>query len=411
MKSTEQCIYETPTAEGGALSNGYVARGLEGVRDAFEENLRSGLDIGATFAVARGDELLVDLWGGHMDERRSQLLGRDALFNLYSTTKGLAATCIAILVDRGKLDYEAKVADYWPQFGVNGKSGITLGQLMSHQAGICGPVEPCTIEDYYAHDNLASKMAAQRPFFTPGSAWGYHALAIGILTDELVRRVDGRTLGAFFAAEVATAMSLDAYLGLPVEEDERQARMIRPDDGTILTSSAPNPEAARAAFENPILDPEWPNDRRWRAAGLPAAGGSANARSLARLYGVLSASGEFAGKRLLSLNAIRAATKERIAGIDQATGVYDRYAAGFRLNVNNIMGPSAHAFGHSGWGGSMACGDPERGIGVAYAMNRMVVTGPEWADARFCRLIKATYESKIDAHVAPTIIQHLDVTK
>lgn len=372
------------------LVSGYVAPGWEAVREAFAVNMRSGLEVGATFAVVRRHELVVDLWGGHADAARTTLLQRDALFNLFSTTKGLAATCIAMLVERGKLSYETAVADYWPEFAAAGKRSVTVGQLMSHRAGVCGAREPVTIEDFFEHTRLASLLAQQAPFFEPGSVWGYHALTIATLTDELCRRVDGRTINAYFAEEIAAPLQLDAFLGLPIDEDHRQVPMIPPPALQTRTFDLPNPEAFKATCENPVFDPSWPNHRSWRAAGLASAGGSANARSLARFYAVLANGGAYDGRQLLARETIAAATRERIAGIDQVVGMYDRYAAGFRLNLNGNMGAQPRSFGHPGWGGSLAYGDPQHGLGVAYVMNQMHI--PDWghSDPRVARLLAAT---------------------
>jgi CubicO group peptidase (beta-lactamase class C family) len=373
------------------LVAGFVAPGFESVRAAFSANLRQGLEVGAGFAVSRRGVLIVDLWGGHADQARTALLAQDAIFHLWSATKGLAAVCIAMLVDHGKLSYESPVAKYWPEFARHGKQALTVGQLMSHQAGVCGPRQVVTIEDYYMHDSVAALLAAQEPFFEPGTAWGYHALAIGTLAEELVRRVDGRAMGAFFAAELATPLGLEAYLGLPEAQDHRQVRMIPPPAVRSLMFDLPNPPAYQAALENPLLDPSWPESRAWRAAGLAAAGGSADARSLARLYDLLANGGEIGGMHLISRATLAEATRERIAGVDQVLGRYYRWAAGFGLNLNGSMGSHQGSFGCGGWGGTMAFADPARGLGVGYVMNQML-TG-DWGapDPRLSGLLRATY--------------------
>ena len=378
-------------ATAGKQVGGYVAPGCEAVRQAFAVNLHTGADLGAAFAVFHRGEFIADLWGGHADEARSQPLQRNALFNLWSSTKGLSATCIAMLVDRGLLHYESPVAQYWPEFAANGKGAVTVGQLMSHQAGVCGPRQTVTIEDYYTHDRVASLLASQEPFFDPGSTWGYHALALGSLADELVRRVDGRTMGAFFTAEVAHPLVLDCFLGLPESEDHRQVRVFPPNGANNPTGDIPNQSAYRAAIENPMLDPGWPNTRSWRTAGLAGGGGSATARALAHLYGLLANGGELADTRLLSATTVAEAARERIAGADQVSGVYRRYAAGFQLNVNGRMGPYEGSFGHDGWGGIMGFADPERRLGVGYVSNTMWIGEPTSPDPRVSRLLSATY--------------------
>jgi CubicO group peptidase (beta-lactamase class C family) len=371
---------------------GSVKPGFESVRAAFIENLGTGEELGSGFAVAHGTQLVVDLWGGYTDESRTTLVGKDSLFNIWSTTKGLAATCIALLVDRKQLDYDSHVARYWPEFARNGKERVTLAQLMSHQAGLCGPREPVTIEDHYRHDPVAALLASQAPLFPPGSGWGYHTLTIGTLADELVRRVDGRTIGRFFADEVAGPLDLDIFLGLPAEHDHRAVKMIGPLDIEVARFEKPNAEAYRAGMENPALVADWANTRAWRAAGLAGAGGSSNARNLARLYATLQTSNEpTSAPRLVSPQTLATATRQQVIGIDQVNGEVSRYAMGYTLNTNGNMGPSQKCFGHAGWGGSVAFADPDRKLGIAYIMNRMI--GPDWdaVDMRLTRLLRSTY--------------------
>jgi CubicO group peptidase (beta-lactamase class C family) len=371
--------------------SGFVAPGFEPVRAAFLANFQSGLDVGATFAVVRRGVPVVDLWGGHADQARSVALQRDALFNLWSTSKGLAGICIALLVDRGKLHYESPVVKYWPEFAAHGKHTVTVAQLMAHQAGVCGPRERVTMEDYYAHERVASLLARQEPFFEPGTAWGYHAIAIGTLADELVRRVDGRTIGQFFADEIAAPFAIDAFLGLPESQEPRQVETLPPPGEKLPTSSAPNPAAYAAALENPPLDASWANSRVFRARGLSSVGGRANARSLALLYGILANGGEVGGRRLLSLQTIAEATKQRAVGIDQVLGRHALHCAGFYLNVYGKMGPYPQSFGYDGWGGSMAFADPFSGLGISYVMNQMLITEEGNVDPRLLRLLSSTY--------------------
>jgi CubicO group peptidase (beta-lactamase class C family) len=244
----------------GTAVFGRVAPGYEGVRDAFTANLDAGMDIGASFAVYRNGEALVDLWGGHVDGPGSTLVAEDTLFSVWSTTKGLTALCIAMLVDRGRLAYEEPVAAYWPEFAAAGKGAITVGQLMSHQAGLTGTREPVTLEDYYGHDRVAALLAAQEPYFRPGR-WGYHAVSFGTLAEELVRRVDGRTIGRFFAEEIAGKLGLDVHFGLQESEDHRQATMVLPTDTNTRFFDPPNQAAFEASVLNPLLEWNWPARR------------------------------------------------------------------------------------------------------------------------------------------------------
>jgi CubicO group peptidase (beta-lactamase class C family) len=369
--------------------HGSVAPGYEGVREAFARNLETGLEVGATFAVYRNGESLVDLWGGHADAAGTTPVDDKTLFTVWSTTKGVAAACVALLVDRGKLDYEVPVARYWPEFAAAGKDRITVGQMLSHQAGLVGAREPVTLEDFYEHDRLVGLLAAQEPFFAPGK-WGYHTLTYGSLADELIRRVDGRRIGRFFAEEFAEKLDLDIYLGLPESKDHRQSEMIVPADIAACAFDAPNQATLEAAMLNPMLEWSWPNRRDWRAAGLAGAGGSANGRSLARLYDFFANEGTAAGIPLISPETVRAASVERVAGVDQSSGMYGRYGAGFRINTGT-MGSNPEAFGHAGLGGSVGFADPSRKIGVGYAMNKLMNTDWGMFDPRLLNLLAAFY--------------------
>lgn len=372
---------------------GTVAPGYEAVRAAFKENLTSGRDIGAAFAVYRDGAAVVDIWGGsHFDDRSVRITDR-TIFGVNSTTKGVAAICIAMLVDQGKLDYETPVSAYWPEFAANGKGAITVGELMSHQAGLVGLREPVALQDYVAHDGIAAILAAQEPFFRPG-LWGYHALTIGTLTDELVRRTDGRTIAHFYEEEIAAKIDIDVFMGLPIGEDDRYAGMFGLEETPASVDfEVPNPEAMAAALANPPVAWDFPNQRFWRAAGHSAAGGTASARGLAKLYANLVSNDRHVELRLLSKAVLEQAIRERITGIDQAMGVLGRYAAGFRLN-GGAMGPNPASFGHPGFGGSVAFADPARRIGVAYITNTMRNPDEQWIDPRLASLLEALYAAE-----------------
>jgi CubicO group peptidase (beta-lactamase class C family) len=374
----------------------YLAPGFEAVGDAFAANFAAGLDVGASSAVVRNGQLVVDLWGGHADKARARPVGRDTLMNVWSVSKGVTATCIALLVERGKLDYEEKVARYWPAFGAAGKDHVTLAQLMSHQAGVPGVRQAITVEDYYAHDRLAALLAQEEPFFEPGSTWGYHTLSLGTLADEVIRRVDGRTAAIFFAEEIAAPLDLDIHMGVSDADAARLSQMMGP-ESQVPVDPAPvlNEAAAHASMANPALDAEWANTLPWQKAGLPAGGASANARSLARLFALLAQGGSLDGTRLLSPATIAAATHERVSGVDQCIGNDRRYGAGYALNSHGRMGPNPRAFGHGGWGGSMAFADPDAKLGVAFVVNQMRTGDANAIDRRLERLLAAVYDAPV----------------
>jgi CubicO group peptidase (beta-lactamase class C family) len=367
---------------------GFAAPGFERVRQAFAENFAAGREVGASFAVVRDGERVVSLWGGSRDAARTRPWTGDTLVNVWSTTKGLAALCVALLVERGKLSYEQTVASVWPEFGARGKAALTIAQLLSHQAGLSGLREPIAIRDYADHAKIAGLLAAQEPFFAPGQS-GYHAITHGFLTGELVRRATGKTLGAFFREEIAGPLGADAWIGLPESEDARAAEMVPPPGGPDLP--LPEHPAARAALGNPPLDPAVPNQRWWRAAELPAANGHATAEALARIYGMLARGGELDGRRFLSRETLAQATRERVLSTDLVLQVPTRWAAGWMLNNFGIYGPNPATFAHAGWGGSFGAADPDAKLGIGYAMNQMYPN--LMGDPRSLELLDAVYAS------------------
>ncbi len=365
---------------------GTVHPKFERVREAFEQNFRGRDEVGATVAVVLDGEPVVDLWGGYADRGRTRLWEDDTLVNVYSTTKGLAALCVAMLVDRGAFAYDTAVVELWPEFGAAGKGDVTVETLLSHQAGLCGLRDSISVEDYYDHDKMAGMLAAMEPWWTPGTANGYHAMTYGFLAGELVRRATGKTLGAFFASEIAEPLRADFFIGLPQSEDARVAEMIGPKTEADPFAQDPSP-AAISALSNPPLDMEVPNTRAWRAAEIPAANGQGHARGLARIYGELARGwGD-----LISAAVLTRATQVRCEREDLVLGVPVRWSAGWIRNTPPLYGPGDTAYGHSGAGGSFGFADPERRLGVGYAMNQMFANLQ--GDPRGLRLVDAVYAS------------------
>lgn len=375
--------------------HGSVAAGFEPVREAFERNFAEHGEVGASFAVRRGNEVLADLWGGYADAAKSRPWEADTITTVYSTTKGMAALVLAMLADRGELDYDARVADYWPEFAANGKEGILVRELLSHQAGLCGWQEKVTLEDVYDWERATSLLAAQAPLWPPGTKNGYHALTFGHLAGELARRITGVSIGRWFHEHVAAPLDADFFIGLPESEEHRVAEMIGAALGGEGRVRARDPaqmsDAMRLAFGNPPLGRNAHNTRAWRAAEIPAANGQGNGRGLAIVYGVLAAG----GGDLLSAEGIAAATTVECERTDEVLTFPMRWSRGFIINNTatregrGIYGPNDKAFGHSGAGGSLGFADPNARIGVGYVMNQMQqnVQG----DPRSLALIEALY--------------------
>jgi CubicO group peptidase (beta-lactamase class C family) len=348
--------------------SGVCEERFTGVGDALAANLDSGLDVGASVAVFVDGVPAVDIWGGHLDEERTVPWERDTITNVWSITKTMTALCALILADRGELEFSAPVARYWPEFAAGGKSAVEVRHLLGHTAGLSGWTEPVTAEDMADWDKVTSLLAAQEPWWEPGTQSGYHALTQGFLVGEVVRRITGVSLGSFFASEVTGPLGADFHIGLPAEEDGRVAPVIPPameiPAGFDLTSIA-----ARTLM-NPAMTGAEPWTAGWRRAEIPAANGQGNARSVALVQSVVAGGGEVGGVRLLSSKGCEAIFEEQANGTDLVLGPGFRLGTGYGLSSDLIpIGPHACFWG--GWGGSIVVIDLDARLVVSYVMNRM----------------------------------------
>jgi len=342
---------------------------FDGVRQQLASNLESGEDVGASVAVVHRGELVVDLWGGTIDDDGTPW-ARDTIINVWSTTKTMAALCALMLVDRGELDVDAPIARYWPEFAANGKEDVLVRHALAHSAGLSGWEAPMKPEDLFDHDLCASRLAAQAPWWTPGDGSGYHAVTQGYLVGELVRRVTGVTLGTFFAKEVAGPIGADFHIGTGPEHDDRVARVIPPPP--IPIDGLDESSVAYRSFINPRLDAKISWTEPWRRAEIPAANGHGNARSVALAQAAVSHGGEFRGVRLLSPASIDVILREQSYGTDRVLGVPMRLGIGYGLPSAEIpISPNPRACFWGGWGGSLVVNDIDGGFTFAYVMNRM----------------------------------------
>jgi len=355
-------------AETGGIQ-GTCDERFEPVREAFQKNFDDGLDVGASVAVYLEGEPVVDLWGGFADQARTVPWERDSITNVWSTTKTMTNLCALILADHNEIDLHAPVTTYWPEFKANDKERIEVRHLLSHTAGLAGWEEPMRVEDLYDWEKATSLLAAQQPWWPPGTASGYHALTQGYLVGEVVRRVTGQTLGAFFAAEVAGPLGADFAIGLPPADDGRTVRVITPDAPLIDPATVTNPLLVKT-FTNPPLSPEVSWDEAWRRAEIPAANGQSNARGVGAVQSIVSNHGEARGVRLLSERGCRAIFEEQSNGEDLVLGVPLRFGMGYGLANQTVpIGPAACFWG--GLGGSLVISDLDARLTVAYVMNRM----------------------------------------
>jgi CubicO group peptidase (beta-lactamase class C family) len=365
------------------------------VRDAFAANLRDCDEIGAAVAVIVDGETVVDLWGGHADVARTRPWERDTIVNVYSCTKGMTALCAHRLVSEGRLDLDAPVARYWPEFAQAGKDAIPVRWLLGHRAGLAAvrPVLPG--EALYDWDAMCAALAAETPWWEPGTAHGYHAVTFGWLVGEVVRRITGKSLGTYFRDEVAQPLGLDFHIGVPEPEHARCAEMTgiplpsTEEQMGLAAAIMSDPESIAArAFMNPPSIALGVNHAAWRSAEIPGANGHAGARDLARVYGTLARGGD----RILDAAGIARCAEEQSHGADKVLPITTRFGLGFMLPQDRPdarFGPSRRAFGHPGAGGSVGFADPESRVGFGYVMNRM---GPHiLLDPRAVTLIDATY--------------------
>lgn len=339
------------------------------VRDAFQANFDNGLDVGASVAVYLEGEPVVDLWGGYADEARSVPWREDTIINVWSTTKTMTALCALILADRGELDFSAPVARYWPEFAAAGKEHLEVRHLMSHSAGLSGWSEPMTLEDLYDWEKATSLLAAQEPWWEPGTVSGYHAVTQGYLVGEVIRRIAGESVGAFFAREVAGPLGADFFIGTPEEADDRVALVIPPEGMPTEADLEPGSIIWRT-FTNPAMDAKASWTIPWRRAEIPAAGGHGNARSVAAIHSVLACGGEARGVRLLSAAGCERVLEEQTNGDDLVLGLPIRFGLGFGLSSEMMPFGERSCF-WGGWGGSIIVIDMAAHLAVAYVMNRM----------------------------------------
>ncbi len=367
--------------------HGHCAPRFQSVRKVFERGLESEAGLGAAVCFTLDGDTVVDLWGGYADEARIREWQRDTIVNTYSTTKGMTALCAHQLVERGALDLDAPVARYWPEFAAAGKEAIPVRWLLSHQAGLAAPRAPVSVEALLAWHPFVAALAAQEPWWEPGTRHGYHALTFGHLVGELIRRASGLGVGEFFRRHVAEPLEADFHIGLAAEHDARTSDVVGgfvpPRDHPRAPRTGPLADFVRdmrdpttlagSAFGNPPLREGLVNSREWRGAEIPAANGHGSARALARIYGALARGGEIDGVRLLEPESIERAATEQCAGPDAVlAGMPMRFGLGFMLRQDFMpLSPGPRAFGHPGAGGSVGMADPDAKVGFGFTLNRM----------------------------------------
>jgi CubicO group peptidase (beta-lactamase class C family) len=368
---------------------GSTAPGFEPVAEEFGRLLAQERDARGQFCAYLRGQLVVDLWGG--DD-----IAPDDLQGVFSSSKGVSAICIALLVQRGALDLDAPVTRYWPEFAGGGKGDVTVRVALSHQAGIPGVEPQLTLEEVIDHRTVAARLAAQVPHWRPGKAHGYHGLTIGTIMDELVRRVEGIPIAEFFRKEIGDPRGIDFYLRTPEDVDHRVRMLLRADPTPEQQAQAGPPMApdslggmtfslAAASGHAELM----PNIRAFRASGQAAAAGVGSARGLARLY-AMCIGGVDGFPRLLTDATIARVTQIQTFGEDIVLRVNDRFGIVFQKADDRLSYGSHQAFGHDGAGGSIGIADPWHGISYAWIPRRM--SFPGGADGRGLSLARIVRE-------------------
>lgn len=345
---------------------------FEAMADLLAASLESGADCGASVAVMLEGEPVVDLWGGWADEVQTVPWERDTITNVWSSTKTVMALCALVLVDRGQLDLDAPVAAYWPEFGAEGKEGVLVRHILSHTSGVSGWNQPIEVVDLYDQPAASARLAAQAPWWEPGTASGYHALNQGHLVGEVIRRVTGQQLGEFLAAEVAGPLGADFHIGLPDTELGRVADVIPPPPLPVDPNMDPESVAIRT-FTGPAPEASVAWTPEWRRADIGAANGHGNARSIAKLQSIVSNGGEVDGQRFLSPETIDQIFRVQSDGTDLVLGLPVRFGIGYAVPDGNLphLAEGRRICFWGGWGGSSIVNVVDRRMTVAYMMNRM----------------------------------------
>jgi CubicO group peptidase (beta-lactamase class C family) len=361
--------------------------------DAFRTNFAARAEVGACVCVYVDGRPVVDLWGGDADPETHRPWTRDTIAGVFSSTKGVTAIAVNRLVEEGRLDPDTTVASYWPEFAAAGKEMITVGQLMSHQAGLPYVEGDFTLDEVLAWEPMVAQLARQAPIWPPGSQHGYHMRTYGWLAGELIRRVTGLAPGEYIRREITAPLHVDFWIGLPEAEEARVAKLVPPkSDLRAALEQFGDSLLLAKVFSNPSglfnYDDMW-NARTMHAAELPSSSGIGNARALARLYASLVGDG-VDGIRTLAPETLAAASVARVRGPDAVIIAPSAFGIGFMLGATFGAANPPTAVGHAGAGGSLSFCDPEPHVGFGYVMNdlRFDATG----DPRSESLVRALYD-------------------
>ncbi|CAM3812060.1 serine hydrolase [Kibdelosporangium persicum] len=372
---------------------GHHDRRFDNVRAAFEQNVASGEELGASLVLDIDGDVAIDLWGGYRDPARTTPWDEHTITNVWSTTKTVTSLAALILVDRGDLTLTAPVAEYWPEFAANGKRDVEIRHLLSHTSGVAALDQPAVVEDLYDWENSTARLAAQAPWWEPGTASGYHVTNFGHLIGEVVRRVTGKTLKRFVAEEITGPLGADFQIGAAERDWGRIADVVPPPPAQIDFAALGADNLMVRALTGPAVDANVANTPAWRRAEIGAVNGHGNARSVARVLSVIARGGSVDGVRLLGQDTIDLIFTEQANGVDLGLGIPLRWGVGYGLPRQDTIPwiPDGRICFWGGWGGSMIIMDVERRMTISYVMNKMApgIIGSD----RSATYVTAVYEA------------------
>lgn len=355
---------------------GHADAPFEPLRTLMQELIASGEELGASIVINIAGKNVVDIWGGHADQERTQPWSKDTIANIWSSTKTVAALATLILVDRGLLDLEAPVSKYWPEFAAEGKDGVLVKHFLAHTSGVSGWEKPVTPQDIFAWDTAVARLASQKPWWTPGSASGYHSLTYGHLLGELVRRVTGKSMKEFVRDEITTPLGADLQIGAAEKDWPRVAALVPPPPMPFDLTKMDQESVTVKSFTGPLVDAPIALTPGWRRADIPAANGHSNARGLARVLSSVTLGGTVDGVTLLSPKTIDRIFEVQADGVDLVVSVPLRFGIGFGLTGGGTAQtvtwlPQGRICFWGGWGGSLILMDLDRKLTFSYVMNQM----------------------------------------
>jgi len=378
------------TTENEITALGEFNKKFENTYELFKKNLENDEEVGASFAVYQNGEVLVNLYGGYRDRDKKNKWDQNTIVNIHSTSKGIVAMIVAKLIDENKLDLEKNVADYWPEFANGGKESIKVKTLLSHQAGMYGWRQPIDETDFYKWDYVVDLLANQEPYHKADEKICYHPKTIGFLVGELIKRVTNKSVGKNLEELLNSPLETKWFIGTRSVYHDNIAELISSESLRKAFSDPTNvDEYLITAFLNPANRTKTANTAEWRLAEIPAMNCHSNSGSLAKIYDFFLS---HLSNKFISSNTFETLTTVAVSGDDHVMKSPMQWShAGYSVGGGKLFGKSSKAFGHTGWGGSMAFGDPENGISCAYTMN--LLTGSMLGDQRALKLVETIYDA------------------